>query len=250
MPTVIDLIIVFAFSVAFLAWEHFVAWPRIRAAITSGDRGARTRAYRTIMIVQWAFAILIAVRCEMAGVRSGALGITMPAGWRLVTAMVLILAAAALFRGQARAIAKIPAEKRAQLRERLKTSIGDARLILPRTSSEGRWFAALAVTAGCCEEFLYRGYAVWALRAWLGLWGAAAISVVLFGLGHSYQGRRGAVRSTVVGAVLTLVVLITGSILPAVVLHAIVDLGGGAAGRALFADEGESAVVRPEIRAA
>jgi membrane protease YdiL (CAAX protease family) len=106
--------------------------------------------------------------------------------------------------------------------------------VLPHTPVEYRWFRAVAVTAGVCEELLYRGFAVWALAPWLTLWGAAAASVILFGLGHGYQGRKGATRATIVGAVLGALALATGSIVPGVIVHAIVDLGAGAVSYSLL----------------
>jgi membrane protease YdiL (CAAX protease family) len=59
------------------------------------------------------------------------------------------------------------------------------------------------------------------------LWGAAALSVVLFGLAHAYQGAKGIVTTGIVGSLLTLVVLIFGSLWPAIVLHALLDIQQG-----------------------
>lgn len=98
---------------------------------------------------------------------------------------------------------------------------------MPRTRAELIWFAGLGLTAGCCEEFLYRGYLVWALAPRLGWWGAAAASVPLFALLHGYQGVGGVVRTGVAGALFTLVVALTGSLWPAIALHATVDVGSG-----------------------
>lgn len=244
MPTMIDLGILAFFSIGFLAWEHFVAWPRTVAAITSGRPGARIRAYGWIMLAQWAFTALVIVRLTRLSEPITVLGLTLPAGWRLALALLLIVATALLFVSQARSIARISDERMVALRGRLAPAIGDAIHIVPRTARERSWFTALAITAGICEEFLFRGYAVWVLRPWLGLWGAALVSVLLFGLGHSYQGRRGAVRATMVGAVLAILVLITGSIIPAMIVHAIVDIGSGAASYALLGEH------RPQAAAA
>ena len=62
--------------------------------------------------------------------------------------------------------------------------------LLPRTGEERGWFAAVAVTAGCCEELLYRGVLIAFGTGVLGLgvWPAAAIAVVVFGAAHLYQG--------------------------------------------------------------
>ena len=83
------------------------------------------------------------------------------------------------------------------------------------------WFGGVSLTAGFCEEFLFRGYFIWALAPWLGWWGAAALSLLIFASGHAYQGWNGALRTGIVGAIFTLVVAIFGSLWPAIALHAL-----------------------------
>jgi membrane protease YdiL (CAAX protease family) len=85
----------------------------------------------------------------------------------------------------------------------------------------------LSFTAGICEEILFRGYLIWMLTPWLGLLGAAAVSAVMFGLAHGYQGGKFGPRAFYAGFVMTAFVLATGSIIPGMVLHALVDLVGG-----------------------
>jgi membrane protease YdiL (CAAX protease family) len=155
-----------------------------------------------------------------------ALGLAMPAGWRLAAGALVVLLAAVVFALQVRAIGRIGEAQRLALRERFRS----VALILPHTAREHRWFRALALTAGVCEELLYRGFLVWAMRPWLGIAGATAASLALFTLGHSYQGAKGAVRSGLAGVVMAGLVLLTGSLIPSMLVHVIIDLGGGASG--------------------
>jgi membrane protease YdiL (CAAX protease family) len=97
----------------------------------------------------------------------------------------------------------------------------------PHTRSELGWFVAVSLTAGFCEEFIFRGYLIWVFQPAFGLWGAAALSLVAFGLAHAYQGAKGILSTGLVGALFTAVVLISGSLLPAIALHALVDAGQG-----------------------
>ncbi len=83
------------------------------------------------------------------------------------------------------------------------------------------------MTAGICEELLFRGFFIWTLQPWLTAWGAGIFGAVLFGFAHSYQGRSGAIRAGVGGVVMTAVYLVSGSLIPGIILHAIVDLGSG-----------------------
>ena len=99
--------------------------------------------------------------------------------------------------------------------------------MLPRTPAELALFRALSLTAGFCEELLYRGFLMWYLGHWLGLVPSLALVSLLFGLGHSYQGVRGVVTTGLVGVVLGLVYLLAGSLVPAMILHAVGDLHSG-----------------------
>jgi membrane protease YdiL (CAAX protease family) len=92
-------------------------------------------------------------------------------------------------------------------------------------------YLALAMTAGLCEEFLYRGFAI-AVFSYLGLqaWVAVLISSVLFGLAHSYQGRGGIVMTLLIGLILGTSRIIYDSLVPAIFWHSAVDVVAGTAG--------------------
>ena len=99
---------------------------------------------------------------------------------------------------------------------------------MPRaTGAELRLFLPLAVTAGFCEELLFRGYLVWVLQGVIGLYPAAGVSMVLFGLAHGYQGGKFGLRAFWVGVAIGSVALVTRSLLPGMALHAVIDLGSG-----------------------
>ena len=55
--------------------------------------------------------------------------------------------------------------------------------ILPKGAAELRWFTALSLTAGICEEILFRGYLIWYLDSYIGLVGAVILSSIAFGSG-------------------------------------------------------------------
>jgi membrane protease YdiL (CAAX protease family) len=99
--------------------------------------------------------------------------------------------------------------------------------LLPRSRQERLTFGALAITAGVCEEVVFRGFGIAYVR-WL--WPAASqpfiivVTAAAFGFAHLYQGIRGVVLTGLVGAYLAWLTLSTGSLLPAIVVHALIDL--------------------------
>jgi len=104
-------------------------------------------------------------------------------------------------------------------------SIGDVQALLPRNRAELKWGAALAINAGVVEELLFR----LALPALIfGVTGSAvaavAASILIFGFLHIYQGLPGIVGSVILGAAFMAIYLSTGSIVVAIVVHALFDL--------------------------
>jgi membrane protease YdiL (CAAX protease family) len=106
-----------------------------------------------------------------------------------------------------------------------------AGLILPTTLVELLPYFALAITAGVCEEFLYRGFAIAALaHVGLAKWAVVIVSSILFGLAHAYQGRGGILTTMVMGILFAVARLGYDSLLPVMVWHATVDVVAGIAG--------------------
>lgn len=100
--------------------------------------------------------------------------------------------------------------------------------LIPRTDEERSVFAQLSIAAGVGEEVAYRGYALGAVQA-LGLpplWAVGA-SAVAFGSLHIYQGSVGVVRTGLIGLAFGCSVLVTGSLLPVIAAHAMVDVAAG-----------------------
>jgi len=103
--------------------------------------------------------------------------------------------------------------------------------ILPTNPGELPPYCALAVTAGVCEEFLYRGFSMAALqRAGLPVWFALLLTSALFGLAHAYQGRSGVIATSLMGVLFGLGRLAFDSLEPVMVWHAGVDIVAGIAG--------------------
>jgi len=105
------------------------------------------------------------------------------------------------------------------------------KMLLPRTYSEMAAWVALSVTAGFCEELIFRGYLQ---RQFLALTGKAQAAVVLqalvFGAAHLYQGWKGAVTITVYGALFGALAVWRKSLRPGMIQHASQDTFTGILG--------------------
>lgn len=100
--------------------------------------------------------------------------------------------------------------------------------MLPRTRREMAAFSAISLLAGFSEEYLLRGFALAVVALLTGsMLLSAAVTTLSFGLAHLYQGPRGALRATVLGVVLVIPVVVTGSLVPSIIAHSAIDLISG-----------------------
>lgn len=101
------------------------------------------------------------------------------------------------------------------------------RFFLPSSSLERHWFAVLSLTAGFCEELLFRGFLLRYLHTsplHLGLMWATLAAAVVFGTHHLYLGVKGFISTYVGGLVFTAILLVTGSLWAGMAYHAAIDL--------------------------
>jgi CAAX protease family protein len=210
--------------VAWPIYEKFVDWPRFQRWLDRVPARARIREFRMTIIQQWVLTAIAAFIWLHAGRRWEDIGMRPLAGWRLWESAALVLLLIALNAYQVRVIAK---SEKTRLAARNSKSIKSVEKILPHNEAELRWFLLVSMTAGFCEEFLFRGYLINALAPVFTWWGAAALALIPFGLLHGYQGRSGIIKTTIVGGFMTLIVAATHSLIPAVVMHAVIDIGGG-----------------------
>jgi uncharacterized protein len=100
--------------------------------------------------------------------------------------------------------------------------------LLPRSGTEIAGWIALSLTAGICEEVLFRGYLQ---KQFAALTNSAAIgitfSAVLFGVAHGYQGLTKAMLIGFTGAILGATAYWRKSTRPGMLAHAAQDLLGG-----------------------
>lgn len=182
--------------------------------------------YASTIAFQWLAVAVVGWRVWAHGYTAQQLGLVFQDRTRLVIAGIIGAAVIASLQWlNLRRVSRIPPESRGPLQ-------AIAERILPQTAVELPPYFALAITAGLCEEFLYRGFAMATLlHAGLAAWLVVLVSSLLFGLAHSYQGRGGIVMTFVVGLVLGVSRLTYNSLVPAVFWHSAVDIVAGVAGK-------------------
>ena len=121
--------------------------------------------------------------------------------------------------------------------EDLKKRLANLQHFFPSGFTEIIAFSAMAISAGICEELLYRGWLLHLIAASTGsVFIGLLLSSVAFGLGHAYQGLQGVLSTGVVGFLLGLVFLWVGSLIPVQILHAFINLSSGLMCAYLFAN--------------
>lgn len=100
--------------------------------------------------------------------------------------------------------------------------------IAPRTAVERRWWIAVSVAAGVCEEFVWRGVVAgllwWITGSW---WIAAIVTSVAFGAAHAVQGWKSAVIIGIASFAIQAYVLWAGGLLLAMLIHLSYDIVAG-----------------------
>ena len=203
------------------------------------DAGARRSFYRRLLVLEWGLAVLaFVVWLASPEVDAAGVGLAWPREWpgpltSVVVVVVALFVVASTRQLRAGALLEMarPARRPARspaTRGRHAAPPGQSTLaLLPRTAGERRLFTVVGVTAGICEEWLYRGFFLAVVAATTGITAApvlVAIAAVAFGLAHAYQGRAGIVATGVLGGIMAVLYLDTGSLLLPVLLHAVIDL--------------------------
>ena len=187
-----------------------------------GRSDARTHAYRKVLLTEWGLTAVL-LGWWFASGRTAAEIRLVPTvnGWQWIA--VGVGAAACVF---------LLLQMRSVMRStkqlgQVRTAASELVELAPHNPDESRMFDAVSFTAGVCEEILYRGILLTLVAGWLGTPLAAILTSVAFGAGHAYQGFRGIVKTSLVGGVMALLAIFSGSLFIAILLHWTIDATSG-----------------------
>jgi uncharacterized protein len=237
LNSVIDIVLA-----GYVTWEVVRFGPQYRQLkldLAKGDTRARIRVYHQAILFEWVSALLALFALGfdwnklnpkflalegtrwMQVVGSGEFDRGRMAG--LLFGLVLGTAGAVIARLRSNRRRAKPVEVTARWWRKV---LPDFSALIPATTHERLLWAAVAVSAGVCEEIVFRGWLLATLHGAMRLDGTALILVAaaLFGLAHSYQGPAGVVLTGLVGAVFCGLYVATGSLLAPILLHILIDL--------------------------
>src|SRR6266705_2749105 len=218
-----DIWLIFFVLGVILPWRGRVRMKKL-LALPHISTMERLTLYASTIAFQWFAVAVVAWRAWAHGFAASQLGLTMHDRTRILAASIAGAATIASLQWlNLRRVGRIPVKARGSIQAL-------AERILPQSKVELLPYIALAITAGLCEEFLYRGFAM----------------AVLFGLAHSYQGRGGIVMTLLIGLILGTSRIAYGSVVPAIFWHSAVDVVAGTAGPRYLIPKGPKGAGSPE----
>ncbi len=224
----------------FLIFLLFVVQPitgwinfrRYLKKIEAGEPVDRPRLYWETQAVHWAFLAVLAGGWYYLARPVSDLGFVPPQGAGFWLMAALIVAGSVALGLSTKSVTRLDQAAR----EKHRASFGDIGHFLPQNDRDLAGFYRLSVTAGIVEEIVFRGFVLWYLTPVMPMWAAILISSVAFGLGHSYQGAGGMLRTGLAGLGFGVLFVISGSIWLPIVAHALLDWLQGRQIREIYRD--------------
>ena len=229
----------------FPVWDFF-ALRKTAARINAGRTDLRMRLYRRIIAEEWLATLVVVATWFLLGRTAGMLGLVPSGGLIALAGYSLTVVLCVMLILQAVSVAGSP-EERAKMRKQFDW----LSFVIPHEHAERRTFGVVSVTAGVCEEIVFRGYLTAYFVALFGipLWAGALLSTAAFGMAHMYQGPAGMLKCAAVGGAMAVLYLMTGSLWAPMLAHAAIDLTSGYIGYVSFNEDDAPDNGSPELAA-
>lgn len=208
-----------AFMLLFPYWDYW----ELRRLRKLKAVGVKVSFYIRTTAVLWIFTILVLQVHPLAiyniAPQFAILSVKMQRFVGLgLSAIVMLLVIAPIVQ-----LSRVSAEKRG----RALAALDKADFLIPQSANERVLFAALAISAGVCEEIICRGFFIGYFQSEPWGWSLALAvfaSAALFGMAHAGQGWKGMISTGLAGLLFGFIYIGTGSLLLPMIVHACVDL--------------------------
>ncbi len=202
----------------------FPLWDRRETRLLKADPSerARIRSYQKTVGWLWAATVLLILTTPLP-----ALLAPPEVSWLAGRSRLLMLVAMCAGLGVGIALPVLLARRSADARAEQLRYLSHVAFFLPVSRTERRWFAAVCVSAGVCEELIFRGFLIRYFEGvlpGLGWTGAILAAALVFGLDHGYQGWKGMVQTAFLALVFTLLFVLAGNLWVPMIVHALLDL--------------------------
>ncbi|MDR7130972.1 membrane protease YdiL (CAAX protease family) [Algoriphagus sp. 4150] len=121
---------------------------------------------------------------------------------------------------------KVSANSANMVKEKLK----DVYHYLPKTNKELNWFLFLSISAGICEEMMFRLFLFEFLKENTNLITAFVLTNIIFAITHIGSGKNNLISSFILGLLFSAIYYITDNIWIAIILHSSIDINTGILG--------------------
>ncbi|MFN3932725.1 MAG: CPBP family intramembrane glutamic endopeptidase [Brevundimonas sp.] len=182
-----------------------------------GATQSRESSYLAIVAVLWALAFWVLYLSPLAVLVAAPQALLSPIVAAALTAAVLAAMLAPVVAGAAHA----------PTREKVVAATASVAYMLPRSNREMVLFAAVSITAGICEELIFRAFLPRYFMAepfGFSMLPAVAVSALMFALAHAGQGWRGMIVAAAGALFFSGAYYATGTLLVPIVLHVVLDL--------------------------
>ena len=183
------------------------------------SHGQAIPIYLTAIVMDWALLYYSWVGVHRRGGNVGTLSGARWSSWKSVAVdLAIVLPFWVLWEGTAYGVARLLGPGSAKTVDSL----------LPQTLLEILLWVATSITAGICEEMVFRGYAQ---RQFQALSGSVVVAVLgqglVFGLFHSYQGWKNVIVISVLGVLYGALAAWRGNLRANIIAHAWTDVWEG-----------------------
>jgi membrane protease YdiL (CAAX protease family) len=114
-----------------------------------------------------------------------------------------------------------------KVRARQASQLGNLAFFAPQGARERAWFVGVALSAGFCEEVIFRGFLIRYLTKLLGDVHpamAVVLAALVFGLDHGYQGWMGILTTAILALLFSFLFISSGTLWLPIMIHALFDL--------------------------
>jgi hypothetical protein len=179
----------------------------------------RIVSYLVVLSAEWLITAFIWFGCRVQGISMRSLAGDMASSWRAVLrdlglAFAFLIVANTVLAVVGYLIHSTPGRS--------------VQNLLPHGGAEVAVYLLMALTAGICEEVIYRGYLQ---RQFTALTSSAAAGIVLqsavFGICHAYQGFGMVLTISIYGCFFGILAHWRGSLRPGIIAHCLQDGAGG-----------------------